>query len=550
MNEHILIIDDDIDFQKTLFNVLKKEGYQVSGATDGQEAIELTKKNFYELIISDVRLPGMDGIETVAKIKKTQSEAKSLIIIMTGYSDEDAPIRAIRSGVDDFIRKPFKMEEFLHSVERNIKNCRLDEEKKLSIKTIKAINLKLIEKNEHISAILSSLAEGVFTVNENWKITHFNKAAEQITGFTEKEAMGMSCIDIFKTTLCREKCPLRTSMKSGNPVLSLEADIVNKSGNIIPIMVSASLVRGSEGEVMGGVEVFRDISEFKRMTEELKRSKEEIVQWNKELEFRVKERTKDLEQANKKILDTQGQLLQSAKMAAVGQLGAGVAHELNNPLGGILGYAQFILGKIENSNNGEDLKGCKEYIKHIETESLRCKAIIDNLLTFSQKPLYVKPEAVDIKKVIEDALFLLKSQLHLPNMKIVSQIDPDLPKVMGNANRYQQIFTNLIFNARQAMSDGGELKITAKKAEDKKTEGKEYVKIEVSDTGCGIAQEDLDKVFEAFFTTKQDKKSVGLGLFISYQIIDEYKGTITVKSEKGKGTTFTVLLPIESRKED
>ena len=250
-----------------------------------------------------------------------------------------------------------------------------------------------------------------------------------------------------------------------------------------------------------------------------------------------------LEKINRELQDAQAQLIQSAKMAAVGQLGAGVAHELNNPLGGILGYAQFMLDKLNRPEFGpNDFQSCKGYIESIERESIRCKKIVNNLLRFSRKSLVDRPELIDLGAAIEETLSLIGHQMKLRNVNITVNIQPNLAKTMGMINALQQVFTNLILNSQQAMPNGGELTITAENILDENTKRPTKVKVEFTDTGCGIPEENLHRIFEPFFTTKTEK-GTGLGLSISYQIIHEHKGTIEVKSQVGQGTTFSITLP-------
>lgn len=254
--------------------------------------------------------------------------------------------------------------------------------------------------------------------------------------------------------------------------------------------------------------------------------------------------TQKIENGTKQLKEAQAQLVQSAKMAAVGQLGAGVAHELNNPLGGILGYAQFILEKFQEPEFGvEDFKASQKYIEHIEREAARCKKIVESLLDFSRRPIHSKPEPIDIAKTIEETLSIMGHQLKLKNINVVNEIKPDLVKVMGILNQIQQVFTNVIINAVQAMPEGGTLRISSENITDESTQAPSGVKIEFTDTGCGIPEEILSKIFEPFFTTRIKEKGTGLGLSVSYQIIQEHKGTVEVESQVGKGTTFTITLP-------
>ena len=267
-----------------------------------------------------------------------------------------------------------------------------------------------------------------------------------------------------------------------------------------------------------------------------RREKEDLARLSNVLEQKVEERTRQLKEA-------QAQLVQSAKMAAVGQLGAGVAHELNNPLGGILGYAQFILEKFSRPGFGvNDFKACQRYIESIEKEAARCKMIVENLLKFSRRPI-TKPEPLDMAKAIEETLSVVGHQLKLKNVKVITEFRPGLAKVMGIINQLQQVFINLILNAQQAMPDGGELKISVENVIDEKNQSPSGVKIEFADTGCGIAEENLFHIFEPFFTTKQKEKGTGLGLAVSYQIVQEHKGSISLSSEAGKGAVFTIILP-------
>ncbi|MFC1646335.1 sensor histidine kinase [Candidatus Omnitrophota bacterium] len=281
---------------------------------------------------------------------------------------------------------------------------------------------------------------------------------------------------------------------------------------------------------------------FNKMAQDLKKFRDKIEDYNRTLEQKVDERTKELR-------ETQAQLIQSAKMGAVGQLGAGVAHELNNPLAGILGYAQFILDKFRRPEFGvNDLKACQRYVGSMEREAVRCKKIVENLLKFSRRPVLAQPEPLNIAKAIEEVLLITFHQLRLKNIRLITDIKPNLSEVVGVFNQLQQVFTNLILNAQQAMTDGGELKITAENIVDQRSQAPTGVKIEFIDTGYGIPPENLARIFEPFFTTKQKEKGTGLGLSVSYGIIQDHKGSLDVKSEVNKGTTFIIILPAAIKK--
>ena len=202
MDEHILIIEDDENFQKTLINLLNKEGYNTLGAKNGLEAIEISKETSFALFVADVRLPGgMDGIETLVKIKEIQPESKSIAIIITGYADQEAPLRAIRLGVSDYIYKPFTAEEFLHSVERNIKNYRLEREKEMYLKTIREFNKELMEMNRE----LKRAKEEMKSQNQNLeqRMKKKTKELELIYKIGQEISISLNLDEVLKTVVER-----------------------------------------------------------------------------------------------------------------------------------------------------------------------------------------------------------------------------------------------------------------------------------------------------------------------------------------------------------
>ena len=243
---------------------------------------------------------------------------------------------------------------------------------------------------------------------------------------------------------------------------------------------------------------------------------------NSKLEHKVQERTKENENLHDK-------LHQSEKMAAVGQLAGGVAHEINNPMTIILGYAQIVLKKIKPDDQ------MSKPLLAIEKEAIRCKKLIDNLLTFSRASKMVK-QSVSVNKAIKEAIILVETQAKVKNVEIAANYEENLPDMMIDVNQIQQIMINLCNNAIDAMPQGGAIKINT--AQDEK-----FIKITVADTGTGISDENKKKLFEPFFTTKEVGKGTGLGLSICYELANKHGGDIAVESEVGKGTTFTVRLP-------
>ena len=274
--------------------------------------------------------------------------------------------------------------------------------------------------------------------------------------------------------------------------------------------------------------------ELQSKTVELHDAFNRISLLNITLEKRVEERTKELR-------EKQHQLVQAGKLAAIGQLGAGVAHELNNPMAGILGYAQLMLEIVSRKDlKIEDVSAFKKFLQRIEDGSLRCKEIIQNLLQFARK----SPEevvSVNVNNIVEDTLSLIEHQLLVNKIEVIKNLTTDIKQVDGNHVQLQQVFTNIIINAQQAMPEGGQLFISSRNENGS-------VGIEFKDNGCGIPEKYKDRIFEPFFTTKMDWKGTGLGLSICYDIIKNHNGHIIVDSKLGKGAVFTIILPVKSDK--
>ncbi len=280
---------------------------------------------------------------------------------------------------------------------------------------------------------------------------------------------------------------------------------------------------------------------FNAMVDSLRQSRDEIEEYNRTLEEKILERTLELGEA-------QAQLVQSEKLSAIGQLAAGVAHELNNPLGGILGYAQFALEKLQKTQpqqiSATEIESYIRYLSDIETQARRCKTIVQNLLRFSRSSRTTEFDEIDINSILDDTRSFVEHQLRMREIELVVEKAEDLPVIQGNAGQLQQVFTNLIINAMHASSRYTQIKLVSRLSPALGEFGG-AVEILCIDQGVGIPREDLKKIFEPFFTTKEVGKGTGLGLSVSYGIIREHGGEIKVTSAPGQGTTFTVILPVQ-----
>ncbi len=245
-----------------------------------------------------------------------------------------------------------------------------------------------------------------------------------------------------------------------------------------------------------------------------------------------------LEQRVREQEKLQQQLFRSSKLAAIGELAAEVAHDINNPMTGILANAMLVkTGKL-------DPDAVMEKIGVIESEALRTRDIVRNLLDFAHQERNFRPEPVSIQELAEHALALTENQARLSSVKVETRFDEGLPRVVVDPNHVKQVFLNIITNAIHAMPKGGTLTLSA--AASRSEGGSTWVKVTIRDTGVGMDAEKKAQIFDPFFTTKQEGKGTSLGLSVAQRIISEHGGEIEVESEPGKGSAFTFRLPAAS----
>jgi two-component system, NtrC family, sensor kinase len=269
---------------------------------------------------------------------------------------------------------------------------------------------------------------------------------------------------------------------------------------------------------------------FNTMAESLASAREEITDWGRTLEARVEEETSKVERA-------QAVLLAREKMASLGRLAAGVAHEVNNPLAGILTYARLTKKELEKTvPETERRKEMSDNLGFIERESQRCGNLMRNLLTFARQTSPNRQPA-DLHTLVADALGLVRHRAELQGIGIATNFEEPLPELLCDADQIRQVILALMVNAVEAMPAGGRLEIEAKRARGAK------LQLRVKDTGEGIPPEALPHIFEPFFTTKQDRMGTGLGLAIAHSILEQHGGSIAVEETSGSGTTLLVILP-------
>jgi signal transduction histidine kinase len=288
-------------------------------------------------------------------------------------------------------------------------------------------------------------------------------------------------------------------------VSDLEMECRGKNGAVRHILLSANAVYSQAGDMVGCEGIAKDMTRIRNMTD---------------------------------------QLINHEKMASVGSMAAGIAHEINTPLGIILGYTQLMMDDFEKESEGF------ANLEIIERQTKTCRRIVADLLKFSRQSESFKTH-IDLNEIIREVLSVTEHTLNINRVQVVRRFSPDLPLVFGDAEKLHQVFINLFNNAQYAMGGGGEITVATGQ------EG-QHVLVSVQDTGCGVSDENKNKIFEPFFTTKDVGEGTGLGLSVSYGIVQEHGGTITVESPvsipeagiAGPGTVFLLRFPVAATKQD
>ena len=367
----------------------------------------------------------------------------------------------------------------------------------------KKMEKELKEANDFLMNLIESSVDGIIVTDMKGDILIFNKGAEDLLGYKSEEVVGkMNIRSIYQLGVAKEVMEKLRNPDFGGvgKLTSFPIFHRRKDGEMIEGDLSASLIYNEKGNEIASVGIFKDLRERLKMERELR----------------------EIQQA----------LLQSEKLAAMGRLTSQIAHELNNPIYGIMNTLELLKTEIPPENKR------RRILELSLSEIQRLSEMLRNMLSFS-KPEEEKRRPVKIDELIEGILLVMEKQMKESNIQVEASFDSDIPEVMASTNQMRQVMLNILKNAKEAMPKGGTLTVRTAREGNK-------ILITTQDTGIGIPEEIRDKIFEAFFTTKQKVKGVGLGLSVCYGIIKDHGGEIKVESEEGKGTTFTISLPIGS----
>jgi two-component system NtrC family sensor kinase len=566
----ILVMEDETGVAQALQIILTEEGYGVDLATTGQGALDSASRKDFDLLVADLRLPDMHGMDVIRRIKKSQPETE--VIVITGYASVGSAVEAMKIGVAGYLPKPFTDDQFKSAVEEALKegdrvcteNASLSTRERMLIgrkevlrvlgktppevsegmsnprrdnygggtaaafgpaslcdraylnedRPIPAVMDRTRKKGSDVPAeerglanrILENVNEGILAADPEGTVVFFNKTMEAMLGYSGAEVCDIMPLARLLPFGEMERLKERLGSEEGREkkrLLLFETNLLNKRGKAIPVQMSPALL--SEKDDLGIVVFVRNLREVRKAEQE------------------------DADPSR---------LLQQDKMMSLGRLAASVVHEINNPLAGILNYLRLMIKILSRgAANGEQMEKFQKYLTVVERETDRCSRIVTNLLAFSRKSK-MEYDEMSVNLLLERSIMLSQHKMALQNIQVKIDLDPKLPLIVGDFNQLQQCTINLIFNAIDAMPQGGILTVSSSFRPD---EG--VVLIGVADSGCGIPEEDLHNIFEPFFTTKAEGKGLGLGLWTVYGIIERHKGTIEVKSGAGQGTAFTIRLP-------
>ncbi|RJX35995.1 MAG: PAS domain S-box protein [Desulfarculus sp.] len=365
-------------------------------------------------------------------------------------------------------------------------------------------NRELHRSNAFLRNLIMSSVDAVIAADMTGRILIFNEAAGQITGYSEQEALQQIDIRrIYPGDGARQvMAMLRSDQHGGKGKLkSHEVQLLRKDGTLVPISLSAAVVMEGDNEV-GTVGFFYDLREKRRMEAELDR--------------------------------TRVQLLQAEKMASIGKLAAGVAHQLNNPLAGITLYANILAEDYALPDEA------RQDLQRILDNAQRSRDTIKELLQFARQTRQeIRP--ANLNEALSRTLFLLENQSLFQNIQIVRDLAPDLPLLPADIQQLNHVFMNIILNAAEAMEAQGRIEVRSRLAPDGR-----WVEVEIADNGPGVPAQALPHIFEPFFTTKDEGKGTGLGLSVAFGIIENHHGRITALSPPGQGARFVIQLPLSN----
>lgn len=538
----VLVVDDSRPALMLMSAQIKRAGFEVLGAETGEQALELACAHLPDLILLDINLPGISGFEVMEQLRQQPATARIPVIMISAATDLQSQLRGFACGVVDFVSKPTLEPLLMARIRLHLELSRVRQELEQSNQQLALSEARYRMLAENTSDIIWSMDP------HRWRYTYVSPSCCRLLGYQPEELL-QEPIDAFMTPASRQEVQRLVGDKlaeiafgtCSDLTLAAEVEVCCKGGGTVWMEVNATVLIEADGRVTGLVGVSRDVTARRH--------------------------------AEKTMRELQSQLLQQEKLASIGQLAAGIAHEINNPMGFINSNLSTLVKYIEKFDRylkaqDELLLQCAtdegrqemsalrktlklDYVQRdihaLLNENLegaqRVMKIVQDLKTFSHGDTGLM-EPADINACLDSTINIIWNQI-----KYVAELVRDygeLPRVVCNQQQLGQVFLNLLVNASHAIKALGEQQqgvVTVSTWADHQA-----VYVAVADSGCGMDEEVQRRIFEPFFTTKEVGKGTGLGLSISQEIIKKHGGELSVKSTPGSGTTFTVRLPVEAVK--
>jgi PAS domain S-box-containing protein len=507
-NEKILIVDDEADIALILKLQLEDAGYSTVRARDGLEAIDLLAREDFALILLDIKMPRMDGIQVLEKVQADHPDLA--VIMMTAHGSEDIAVETMKKGALDYIAKPFSTEDLLNKVERTLELNRTRLENR-------RLQQQLDEERKKLEAILQGMADLLIAVDSEGTIITMNRKAELLLGGSSQEFRGMPVENVFKTDIPQNELPCKKVLSTLTPSLDVTYQLEAGQGKI-PVLSSATPLFNAHGVLIGSVEIIRDISTLKALEQE----KEDFVSM--------------------------------------------LTHDLKTPLTAVMGSIDLVreerLGKINAEQKDyleSAIESCSEVVEMINT-------LLD-LYRFEANKMVMSFAREDPEMLIQRAMAGFRSLAERSRIKLTAHISERLPSIRVDRGKFVRLISNLLSNAFKFTPDRGEIDLTAELTDAASAAGSipricypdaklpekgKYLKIQLKDTGIGIPPETLGTIFDKFVQggtrPKLKNKGTGLGLTFCRKVMDAHGGYIWAESVPDQGSTFIVLFPLPTDK--
>jgi len=505
----VLIIDDERFVRELCVEIIAAEGYRALAASDAEEGVRLARTEPVGAILLDLMMPRVSGFDALQSLGQEFPDIP--VVVMTAHSSQSRVIDLLKMGAYDFLLKPFEPNDLIHAARRALERHRLLTENRRLLQDlqdqVQAQTLELRRGQQLMENIISHMGSGLLVTDRDGRIWMINRQGEETLGVDATRAAGTRLLDLFP---------------GAGPLLDVrhgyvlrELDLQHPDGRVVPLGFNSSHLLDSTGEAEGTIIIFRDLTDLRAIREEIRR--------------------KD-------------------RLAAIGEVAAGVAHEIRNPLFGISSVAQILMSEVRYDTVHQEL------LAAMQAEIRRLNTLVEDLLDYG-RPSRPDRSPHSLEQIWEEILGLTREELAEAKLEIIREIEPGLPQILADGNKLRQVFLNLLKNAIQATPPGGRVTVRltrlpraalpagvqrglAAPAGDGDP-AQAYLVCQVADTGIGIPAKDLDRVFDLFFTTKSTGS--GLGLAICRRIVEDHGGAIGLESAEQAGSTITVALPLTVR---